>query len=236
MRSSSSLSALVASGLLLLAPGFANAQRLPPLPPPPVSLAVPHPLLPIATSQEPPRDLFQQSARTEERRRIEERRRTVIYSPGVLFGPSFYMPTSYGYAAPPETVPAAIPRGGLRFDTSPGSAQVYVDGFYAGLVVDFGISGRALDLEAGAHRIELRAAGYGTLAFDVSIPAYQTVRYRGDLERLTPAAPAAPPTADLVPAPKPKTMYVIPNCYAGDRPPVRALPQGCDIKQLQTRN
>jgi PEGA domain-containing protein len=157
----------------------------------------------------------------------------MIYSPGVLFGPSFYMPTSYGYAPPVETVPAAIPRGGLRFDTSPGSAQVYVDGFYTGLVVDFGISGRALDLETGAHRIELRAAGYATLGFDVSIPANQTVRYRGDLE---PISPAAPPTADLVAAPKAKTMYVIPNCYAGDRPPVRALPRGCDIKQLQIRN
>jgi hypothetical protein len=131
-----------------------------------------------------------------------------------------------------EPAPSAVPsvaRGGLRLETTPGSAQVYVDGYYVGLADDFGISGRALDLEAGPHRIELRADGYSTLAFSVNIIPNQTTRYRGDLQRI--AATAPPPAAPATP----KLTYVIPNCYAGDRPPARPLPSGCDLKQMRTR-
>ena len=31
-----------------------------------------------------------------------------------------------------------------------------------------------------------------------------------------------------------KSYYVIPKCYAGDRPPRGPLPAGCDRKNLQT--
>jgi hypothetical protein len=48
------------------------------------------------------------------------------------------------------------------------------------------------------------------------------------------AAAAAPPQPAPTPAPA-KSFYVIPNCYAGDRPPSGALPKGCDVKNLQTR-
>ena len=150
--------------------------------------------------------------------------------PPPVFGVPGY---GYGYGyTPGESAPsvvAPVARGALRLETTPGSAQVYVDGYYVGLADDFGISGRALDLEAGPHRIELRAAGYATLAFSVNIVANQTTRYRGDLQRI--AASAPPPAAPAAP----KTTYVIPNCYAGDRPPVRPLPAGCDIKLLRSR-
>lgn len=47
-----------------------------------------------------------------------------------------------------------------------------------------------------------------------------------------PAAPPAPPPA-LMPG-TPKTFYVIPRCYAGDKPPdPDALPPGCDIAALR---
>lgn len=47
--------------------------------------------------------------------------------------------------------------------------------------------------------------------------------------------PAAPPPPAPPPAPGvPKTFYVIPRCYAGDRPPdPDALPPGCDIARLR---
>jgi hypothetical protein len=32
-----------------------------------------------------------------------------------------------------------------------------------------------------------------------------------------------------------RSFYVIPNCYAGDKPPTGILPKGCDLKNLQTR-
>jgi hypothetical protein len=102
---------------------------------------------------------------------------------------------------------------------------------YVGLIDDFGMSGRALDLDEGVHRVDLRAADYATLNFDINITANQTTRYRGDLQRLSQPAPAA--VAIPLPQAQSRPTYVIPNCYAGDRPPSRALPPGCDIKLLR---
>jgi hypothetical protein len=140
---------------------------------------------------------------------------------------------------PAERVAEKIPgtfsaKGALRLDSSPGSAQVFVDGLYVGLVDDFGLSGRALDLVEGAHRVELRAAGYAAVTVDVRIAANQTTRYRGDLQRLSP-----PPAVSVPPAPAPpavrRATYVIPNCYAGDRPPAKALRPGCDLANMIVR-
>ena len=240
-------SVLFAAGVLLASPELAMAQRRPPPPPPPVSvpppiapmpgpasLDVPHPIPPISISPGMPRDLYQQLTPSGPRDLFRELTPTQriprsLFVPGFGYGSSYYVP---GYAQGMEPAPARVApvaRGGLLFETIPGSAQVYVDGYYVGLVADFGISGRALELEAGPHRVELRAAGYATLAFSVNIVANQTTRYRGDLQRIAatvplPAAPAAP-----------KTTYVIPNCYAGDRPPARPLPAGCDIKMMRSR-
>jgi hypothetical protein len=68
--------------------------------------------------------------------------------------------------------------------------------------------------------------------FNVGIAANQTTRYRGDLEKLAPPPAASVPAAPPIP---PKTMYIIPNCYAGDRPPSGTLPRGCDIATLIVR-
>ena len=96
------------------------------------------------------------------------------------------------------------------------------------------LGGRAIKLNAGAHHVELRAPGYETLTFSVMIEPNSLVRYRGDMQRIAtkPAAAAAPsqPAAGRA-----KSFYVIPNCYAGDKPPSGTLPKGCDLKKLQTR-
>jgi hypothetical protein len=45
--------------------------------------------------------------------------------------------------------------------------------------------------------------------------------------------PAAPPSPPPLPG-KPKTFYVIPGCYAGDRPPQPdRLPKGCDRSRMR---
>jgi hypothetical protein len=139
----------------------------------------------------------------------------------------------YGYSpyviAAPETreVRTEIPNGYLHLQMQPGTAQVYVDGYFMGSVDDFRriIPGRSL--EAGAHRVELRAPGYETKAFDVLIPPNETVSYRSDLQ---PTATGVRPV--LAPA-IPKTFYVIPGCYAGDKPPRAKLPRGCDRSKLR---
>ena len=116
--------------------------------------------------------------------------------------------------------------GSLRLLVEPDTAQVYVDGFYVGTVANLG---RLLTLEPGPHRVEMRAPGFDRVAVDVqSVPA-ETVTYRVALQ---PSESAEKPVA-VAPA-APKTFYVIPSCYAGDRPPEpSALPRGCDIARLR---
>jgi hypothetical protein len=66
----------------------------------------------------------------------------------------------------------------------PSSAAVYVDGNYAGVVDDFNGIFQRMHLDAGPHRIEVRAPGYETLAFDVRIEAERTTTYKGELKKL----------------------------------------------------
>jgi hypothetical protein len=138
---------------------------------------------------------------------------------------------SYGYPygdvyAAREMAPEPAANGYLYLDLRPGNAQVYVDGLYFGTVDDFRrlIPGRAL--EAGAHRLELRASGYETASFDVLVQPGETTTYRADLQQSAARQAAA--------AGPPKTFYVIPGCYAGDkRPSAQSLRKGCDIAKVR---
>lgn len=58
----------------------------------------------------------------------------------------------------------------------------------------------------------------------------QRVESSHEPARETPAPPPPPPVMPT----GPKTMYIIPNCYAGNVPPrAERLPAGCDIKNLR---
>lgn len=93
--------------------------------------------------------------------------------------------TSYGYYDDFYRRPfGTFDIGELRLDVSPRNAQVYVDGYYAGVVDDYDGAFQALKLESGAYRIEITAPGYETLSFDVRLTPGQKIRYQGDLQRL----------------------------------------------------
>jgi hypothetical protein len=100
-------------------------------------------------------------------------------------GSSYDPAPPVGYGANPDSLsvqpsqPSAA--GHLRLQVEPATAQVYVDGFYTGTVGDFNGSAQDALLEAGPHRIEIRAPGYETLMFDVKSEANRTITYRGSL-------------------------------------------------------
>ena len=94
--------------------------------------------------------------------------------------------SSAGAPSEPAVTPAVStdmppgPPGNLRLDVRPKDAQVYVDGYYVGIVDDF--NGRQrLNLAPGPYHVDLRASGYESLAFDVNVEPRQTVSYRGTL-------------------------------------------------------
>jgi hypothetical protein len=70
--------------------------------------------------------------------------------------------------------------GGVRLRVEPRDAQVFVDGYFVGVVDDFD-SGKGLPLESGPQNIEIRADGYQPLQIQVRILPDETITYEGSL-------------------------------------------------------
>lgn len=88
-----------------------------------------------------------------------------------------YRFTGYGYG---------YPTGELRLQVRPRHAEVYVDGYFAGMVDEFDGMLQGLRLEEGAYSIEIAAPGFEPLVFDVRIYPGRKVTYRGDLLSVRP--------------------------------------------------
>jgi hypothetical protein len=65
--------------------------------------------------------------------------------------------------------------GGVRLKIRPRDAQVFVDGYYAGLVDDFDGTFQSLRLEQGGHKIEIHMPGYEDLELDVHVQPGRTL-------------------------------------------------------------
>jgi len=133
-----------------------------------------------------------------------------VYIPGGFYGAGGYYGAGYGYYDPwagyggyggyyggyydpwyggyPVYQPPAdyntFDEGRLRLKIKPRDAEVYVDGYYVGVVDDFDGIFQRLHLEAGPHRIEIRAMGFETLNFDVMIAVDRTTTYEAELKRI----------------------------------------------------
>lgn len=88
-----------------------------------------------------------------------------------------------GYAYPTSSYTSGF-EGSVRLKIKPRDAQVFVDGYYAGVVDDFDGVFQRLHIEAGPHRIEIRAAGFEPLIFDVRVQFDETTNLEGQLQRL----------------------------------------------------
>lgn len=99
------------------------------------------------------------------------------YSMGYPYG-------GYGSALPPPAYVSAAPGyayGGVRIKDAPPDAQVFADGYYMGVVDDFDGPFQHLNLTAGPHQIEIRAAGYQPITFDVNVQPGRTITYRASM-------------------------------------------------------
>ncbi len=112
----------------------------------------------------------------------------------------FYDPWGYGYYSPYDSGYGSSrygygrsrydqygrgrDAGQLRLKVKPAHGQVYVDGYYVGEVDSFDGVLQRLAIEAGAHRVEIRAAGYETVTFDIMVTPGETVTYKGEMKRI----------------------------------------------------
>jgi hypothetical protein len=97
---------------------------------------------------------------------------------GYGYGADGYYPGAYpapvapGYAVRSGYAGAAY--GGVRIQGAPRQAEVFVDGYYAGIVDDYDGTFQRLDLQAGPHAIEVRTPGR-PLTYDVNVTPGQTL-------------------------------------------------------------
>ena len=88
--------------------------------------------------------------------------------------------------------------------------------------------------DAQVHRFRFA----GSRSSGAWVPGSQVQRCSGarvaERSEVVPEATASPTVITPLTPGKPKTFYVIPGCYAGDRPPEREwLPTGCDISKMR---
>jgi hypothetical protein len=109
--------------------------------------------------------------------------RPYVYRPsfslGVFYGANGAYPYGYTPRGYYDPLPGQV-YGGLRITGAPRDAQVFADGYYVGIVNDFDGVFQHVNLEAGAHHIEIQENGYEPIAFDVDIQPGQTITYRAE--------------------------------------------------------
>lgn len=99
---------------------------------------------------------------------------------GYRYGSPYYGHV-YGYYGPPAVYGTRRYFGDVRLLVRPRHAEVYVDGYYAGVVDDFDGVFQRLTLESGPHEIEIVALGFESQVFDVYVDPARTVDLHGDL-------------------------------------------------------
>ena len=101
---------------------------------------------------------------------------THFYAPGFLFGGGY----GYGYGASFFN-PTDLHTGFLRLKVRPRYAQVFVDGYFVGVVNEFDGVFQRLRLEEGPHQVELVHPEFEPLELDVLIVPGEKVVFEGDL-------------------------------------------------------
>jgi hypothetical protein len=92
-------------------------------------------------------------------------------------------PTGYRSPSAAGTVAVQAKMGGLSFQITPQSAEVFIDGGLVGTVGQFTPESQPLGVPAGRHRVEIRSQGFRTIVFDADIVAGQVLPYQGTMDR-----------------------------------------------------
>jgi hypothetical protein len=101
------------------------------------------------------------------------------YYGGGYYGGGYYGSGSYGSGSYSQSYHDA---GSLRLKLKPREAQVFVDGYFVGVVDSFDGMFQKLQLDGGGHQVEVKAEGYEPLQFDVLITPGETVTYKGEMK------------------------------------------------------
>ncbi|HKB10844.1 MAG TPA: PEGA domain-containing protein [Vicinamibacterales bacterium] len=155
-----------------------------------------------------------------------------------LYDPFWYDPwfAPYGFGwYPPYRGAYLAPEASVKFDVKPKQAEVYVDGYYAGIVDDFDGAFQRLHILPGEHELELYLDGYRPVKQKIFLTADNTFKVKYNLEKLAAGEqaeprpqPVAPPVSaqGQPPMPPPGGAYPAPppRGPVGRRPPQAPQP------------
>ncbi len=126
----------------------------------------------------------------------------------------------------------------VRVQAAPRDAQVYVDGYFVGVVDDFDGVFQRLRLPPGGHEITLHLNGYRNAVEKMYLQPHSTYRVKTRLEPLPSGAPPEP-----VPAPNPDAVKSMEQEQPGEdryppepaAPPSRRWPPRQQAEEQQSR-
>jgi hypothetical protein len=134
------------------------------------------------------------------------------YGFGVGFGFAYGYPYAYPYGY--YGYPGYVPYGpypyyydssaSLRLQVSPRETQVFVDGYYAGIVDNFDGTFQRLNLEPGEHEVQLYLPGHRPMVQQLYLQPGKTTNIKRAMEPLAPGEPepAKPePNSSIRPSP-----------------------------------
>ena len=118
---------------------------------------------------------------------------TAGYGYGLGYGWGPYGQYPYG----PYYYPVYDNSGSARLQVSPRNTQVYIDGYFVGVVDNFDGTLQRLNIEAGEHELQLYLEGYRPFTQKVLFPRGGTLRITHAMEPLAPGeSSGAPPKPD----------------------------------------
>ena len=150
------------------------------------------------------------------------------YGPGFgFYNPYFYGPSAFGPWGPYPYGVRYEGRGSIRLQVKPEETEVYVDGYYAGVVDSYDGFLQRLHLPPGEHEIELYLEGHRSIQEQLYLPVGSTYHIRHEIEPLGPGETAQP---HPVPPVQPEVEAALsPRPAPGGRrtaPPLRAPVSG----------
>ena len=131
------------------------------------------------------------------------------------YSPYFGWGYPYGYPAYYRSWDDDL--GALRIEAKPREAQVYVDGYFAGLVDDFDGMSQRLRAKPGEHQIEIYLDGHQPFREKILFRPGNTVKIKHVLQPLA-AGEAPPARPEPIPAPATPAPSASPRTPYRDRP------------------
>lgn len=114
-----------------------------------------------------------------------------------------YYPYAYPYGYPYPYGGYGVYSASLKLEVTPKTAEVYVDGYLAGVVDDFDGTFQHLEMPPGEHELVLYQDGYRTVQQKVVMAGKSDQRVKYAMEKLAPGESSGPrPTPPAEPAPE----------------------------------